>query len=167
MNTARPKLCLRACCVLLVGLIAVSTPPTGLPFAGVALADGPTDNSAENVRPIPPLGLEIADEATAALQRRCQSIRGQWDALVAAAGQSADAKKNVDERLAQLEALTPEILVFPRAVEMAIEFQQFYKPTDPQRAWACWTKRHAESKLPRAGAAGVTSLDSVMARRGN
>lgn len=130
-QAACPPIGLSPGSVLLLALMAVANPATPLP---IVLADGPTDNLPENVRPIPPLGMEIADATTEALRWRCTAIRGQWDVLVARARQQASAMKNENLALSELESLAPEILVFPRAVELAIEFQQFYKPTDPERA---------------------------------
>lgn len=85
-------------------------------------ADGPEDNRPDQVRPIPPVGIEASAASIDALSWRCKAIRAQWNALL---DQDADRP---------LAALASEVLVFPRAVELAIEFQQFYRPNDLQLA---------------------------------
>ena len=47
-----------------------------------AHADGPADNQPEQVRPIPPKGIELEPSVLAALSRRCKAIRTQWQALL-------------------------------------------------------------------------------------
>ncbi|MGB7342705.1 MAG: prolyl oligopeptidase family serine peptidase [Pirellulaceae bacterium] len=112
----------------------------------VALADGPKDNSASEVRPIPPSGIDVPQEKLDSLTRRCKAIRkswnellrGTWDELVRESAEAKD-KQNKQSpeqlaKLAKLRSLEPEVLVFPRAVEMAIEFGQFHKPAEIDNA---------------------------------
>lgn len=87
-------------------------------------ADGPADNLPDQVRPIPPAGIEIPPATIDALAWRCKAIRAQWQTLV-------DRDTGAD---GSLSTLASEVLVFPRAVELAIEFNQFYKPSDPETA---------------------------------
>lgn len=97
-------------------------------YANVGFGDGPADNVAENVRPIPPQGIEIDDATREALTWRCKAIRTQWKAII---DTSAKQPGNQGERLRSLEC---EVLVFPRAVELALEFNQFYKTRDLELA---------------------------------
>ncbi len=117
-----------------------------LPLA--SLADGPKDNSATTVRPIPPVGIDVPKEKLEALSDRCRSIRkscqdllrGTFDDAVRGSAEGSTKTKNkalVSKQIAQLarlRSLEPEILVFPRAVELAIEFGQFHKPIDVEKA---------------------------------
>lgn len=89
-------------------------------------SDGPQDNQPETVRPIPPLGIEVDAATREALEWRCKAIRAQWQSTILAT--SDENQKGADSR--QLEDLAAEILVFPRAVELALEFGQFYRPRD-------------------------------------
>ena len=89
----------------------------------LAHGDGPDDNRPDQVRPIPPPGTDIPDATVAALAWRCKAVRTQWQTLM---GRQEDASR--------LRDLAAEILVFPRAVELAIEFNQFYKPNEPELA---------------------------------
>ncbi|QDT13911.1 hypothetical protein K239x_59310 [Planctomycetes bacterium K23_9] len=116
--------------------------------SATGLADGPKDNSAANVRPIPPVGIEVAQDKLNALSKRCKSIRKSWEELLRGTWNEAvresvqGSKKSTDKKraaeqlatLTRLRSLEPEILVFPRAVEMAIEFGQFHKPAEVDNA---------------------------------
>lgn len=109
-------------------------------FLGVtstSRADGPKDNQAESVRPIPPIGDAISKAVSDTLLLRCEAIRAQWQTLrdeAAKADSTNNEKKRKPSAAARIDRLASEVLVFPRAVELAIEFQQFYKPRDPEVA---------------------------------
>ena len=106
-------------CFFVVALVA---------YANAGFGDGPADNVAENVRPIPPHGMEIDDATREALTWRCKAIRTQWKAIL-----DASAKQPGDQ-VERLRSLECEVLVFPRAVELALEFNQFYKTRDLELA---------------------------------
>jgi dienelactone hydrolase len=112
----------------------------------VAFADGPADNIATSVRPIPPIGEQLGETESDRLATHCDAVRSLWSQSIRAATEAANAqnvvKDNPSERwrrqqhlLALLE-LESEILVFPRAVELALEFQQFYKSKEVDAASA-------------------------------
>lgn len=88
--------------------------------SGKIYADGPADNQPDQVRPIPPTGIEISSTVIEALEWRCQVLRAQWQSAL---------KKNPS-----IAGMESEVLVFPRAVEMVIEFNQFYKANEPEQA---------------------------------
>ncbi|MEP6171392.1 MAG: hypothetical protein ABJ208_22135, partial [Rhodopirellula bahusiensis] len=108
--------------VLTRGLVAFGC--LAIASASPVLADGPADNQAENVRPIPPAGIEVDAEAVDALQAKAAMVRKRWQQLVDA----AKTDKQGSTALARLIDLEPEVLVFPRAVEMTIEQSIFYSP---------------------------------------
>lgn len=93
------------------------------------IADGPADNNAATVRPIPPPGIEIDQASVTQLADRCTAIRKRWGDLVQAASASQKPKES-----ARVDALAAEVLVFPRSVEMALELNQFYRPVELQFA---------------------------------
>ncbi|MGI9474327.1 MAG: prolyl oligopeptidase family serine peptidase [Rubripirellula sp.] len=95
-------------------------------FGETTQADGPSDNLADQVRPIPPVGMEIDVATRDALTWRCKAIRTQWDVLLQAATNTG--------AVPRLRSLEAEILVFPRAVELALEFNQFYRARDLELA---------------------------------
>ena len=100
-------------------------------FVADGVADGPADNKPENVRPIPPVGIEIPETTKKELLTACAMIRQSFATLLDK--QRAEANKKNPQataRLAEIESLAAEVLVFPRAIELSIEFRQFYKPNE-------------------------------------
>ncbi len=128
-SSKEPTVKYRLLCVLFL-LLAVSTFVRGQR----ALGDGPADNSDEQVRPIPPPGIDIPAATIETLAWRCKAIRSLWQSLVERELEQAAKKGTATESGERMDALASEILVFPRAVELAIEYGQFYKPLDPQNA---------------------------------
>lgn len=106
-------------------------------LAGDLSADGPADNLPDQVRQIPPPGIDIPDAVIEALQWRCQAIRTQWQSLC-----------RRDPGAATFDS---EVLVFPRAVELAIEFGQFYKPQEPKHASALLDEAARRIKIVESG----------------
>jgi len=117
-----------------------------LAAAQVALADGPADNNAAQVRPIPPPGVELSADQVRELTSQCLAVRKRWDEILA-----AKAASQLLHRQQRLLDLQPEILVFPRAVEMALEMNQFYKPNDVALAKGLLEEAARRSELAAAG----------------
>jgi dienelactone hydrolase len=121
----------------LLSLVTISW--VTISWVTVSRADGPADNNPDAVRPVPPIGIELTASQQRSLEQRCQAVREAWQRTVASAEAAVtDAKrwqKAAAERTATgTRALAPEVLVFPRAVELALEFQQFYRPADVDAA---------------------------------
>ncbi|QEF99580.1 hypothetical protein Mal15_36460 [Stieleria maiorica] len=107
----------------------------GFCLTSIAVADGPADNRPDSVRPIPPLGEALEDAQSRQLNDGCQAVRRIWSEMLNRAEQKTRTGNKWQQAQHQqayqmLSRLTPEILVFPRAVELALEFDQFYKPQD-------------------------------------
>ena len=86
----------------------------GIFLANLAAADGPQDNVPDNVRRIPKAGIEVSDadrqELTAGLEelgKLIQQLRGIEHAPTSA-------------------ALLPDVLIFHRAVDQALRYQEFF-----------------------------------------
>ncbi len=125
-------------------------------MASIAVADGPADNLADSVRPIPPLGEDLDDAQSQQLIDACQNVRRAWGELLGRAEEKARSgnkwqRAQHQQSLQTLSELTPEILVFPRAVELALEFKQFYQPNDFNNAVSL-----LEEAKRRIDVAGVT-----------
>lgn len=88
-------------------------------------ADGPSDNRTEVVRPIPPVGIEVPLEKRQALLDRCREVRRRFEAL---------RESQTGNPLAAVPSFAADVLVFPRAVEMMLRFDQVYKPADLKSA---------------------------------
>lgn len=78
-------------------------------------ADGPKDNIAEDVRPIPPVGLEIPDEVRESLEAGLQEL--------------GDKVRSLKEKKG-LERLIPDVEIYHKAVRYILEGQQFYRKQD-------------------------------------
>ncbi|MCC9603210.1 prolyl oligopeptidase family serine peptidase [Stieleria sp. JC731] len=108
-------------------------------FASCGLADGPADNIATSVRPIPPVGIQADGAKIELLRQRCESIRKSMSAVLVEAAQATKTSKSWQKSAAiahekNLASLQSEILVFPRAVELAIVLNQFYKESELDNA---------------------------------
>lgn len=71
-------------------------------------ADGPADNQPTNVRPVPPVGIELPENVKSELLSKSQSVREALSKL-------------------ELDSLSKSLIeVIPRAVEMTVEHGMFY-----------------------------------------
>src|SRR5262249_42307187 len=84
---------------------------------GAARADGPAGNLPDNVRPIPPRGIAIADADRTALRAGVDELGRQIDAL-----------RESLRRKPDLLRLLPDVQVYHKAVHDALEYGEFYKP---------------------------------------
>jgi pimeloyl-ACP methyl ester carboxylesterase len=94
-----------------------------LATASVVLADGPKDNLAENVRPIPPPGIEIPAAEATALQAELTKLRAAIDAAA-----KAQAK---NPRLADL---LPDLEIHHKAVDWALRHGEVHKAAELKSA---------------------------------
>jgi len=85
------------------------------------LADGPTDNQANSVRPVPPPGIAIDDEVRANLQKELGTLKDQI----------AELRKS---KSAIIQQYLPDVEIFARAVELALNEDGFFEPKDSERA---------------------------------
>lgn len=113
----------------------MKVPLLSLLVVSAALADGPKDNLADNVRPIPPPGVAIPEAEAATLRQGLAELRAAIDAAA-----KAQAKHP------QLADLLPDVEVFHKAVDWALRYQEFHKPAEFKAA----AEALAEGKL-RAG----------------
>lgn len=79
--------------------------------------DGPRDNIPENVRRIPPLGIEVEAGDRELLERELKELANTIESL------KARKDRVVDE-------LLPDVIIFHRAVSDALEHQEFFAPAD-------------------------------------
>ena len=101
------------------------------------LADGPTDNQAASVRPVPPPGIVIDSEVRSKLQKELHSLNDQI-------GELRKSKSAIVQRY------LPDVEVFSRAVELALTEDSFFEPKDIERAKQVLQEgRDRASKLKR------------------
>ncbi|MEZ6045832.1 MAG: prolyl oligopeptidase family serine peptidase [Planctomycetaceae bacterium] len=98
--------------LLLLLLGSISTP---------AFADGDQDNSLESVRRIPKLGVEVPKEVQAELKKLLQQLHDQIIELHLKQGE-------------QLHALIPDVEIYYRAVQQALEHQEFFEEKEFDKA---------------------------------
>lgn len=82
--------------------------------AGVVLADGPKDNVADQVRPIPPPGVPLPEADKAALTKGLGELRAAIDAAAKA-----------QEKNPKLADLLPDVEVYHKAVDWALRYNEF------------------------------------------
>ena len=92
-----------------------------LPFFLItaALADGPKDNLAENVRPVPPPGVAVPEADAKALMQGLSELRAAIDAAV-----KAQAKNP------KLADLLPDVEIYFKAVDWALKHNEVHKLTE-------------------------------------
>ena len=82
-----------------------------------SFADGPKDNIPDNVRPIPPVGLELSD----ADRNELESGLAELDAAIAELRTKKDP---------QTVELLPDVEIFARAIRHGIQYRELFKPND-------------------------------------
>ncbi|WP_166827706.1 prolyl oligopeptidase family serine peptidase [Thalassoroseus pseudoceratinae] len=92
------------------------------PLRGIADADGPKDNHPDNVRAVPPIGIELDAETTQKLYDQLQPIEDGIERLK----KSHQQPQTID--------LLPDVEIFTRAVRGAIEHREFYSKNDVKHA---------------------------------
>jgi len=86
-----------------------------------AVADGPADNQLENIRPIPPVGIEVPAPIRESLSKALEPLKKSIDELA----QSKDAR---------IQSQLPDAEIFYRAVSLALNENGFFDPADFDRA---------------------------------
>ncbi|MEZ5384649.1 MAG: prolyl oligopeptidase family serine peptidase [Prosthecobacter sp.] len=84
--------------------------------ATATFADGPKDNEADTVRPIPPLGVEVPEADRSRLTAGLQKLRAAIDEAA-----KAQAKNP------QLADLLPDIEIYHKAVDWALRYNEVHK----------------------------------------
>ncbi|MBX7166613.1 MAG: prolyl oligopeptidase family serine peptidase [Pirellulales bacterium] len=85
----------------------------------IARADGPADNNAGTVRPVPPAGIAVAPEDAERLQGALAHLDSQLAAL-------RDQGREHPELVAQL----PDVEIYAKAVRYALQYGEFFQPRE-------------------------------------
>lgn len=107
-------------------------------IGSIAGADGPGDNKLDNVRPIPPVGIELASDTQEQLLKAADALRNQVEKLPHAAVADRD-----------------EVLVIARAVRMAVEDGMFYAEKEVDQARELIELGHARIQAIQNGQKGA------------
>src|SRR4051794_36792758 len=90
-------------------------------LASPTLADGPSDNIPEKVRPIPPAGIVVPDDERTVLDSELKALGDQIAAIEA-------------ENNAKLTRYIPDIRIFHKAVDWALRYNEFFNKNEFAKA---------------------------------
>ncbi|MDZ4289614.1 MAG: prolyl oligopeptidase family serine peptidase [Prosthecobacter sp.] len=116
-------------------------------------ADGPKDNIAENVRPVPPPGIAVPVADAAALKQGLVELRGAIDAA---------AKAQVKNPL--LPDLLPDVEVYYKAVDWALKYNEVYKPAELKAAVEVLAEGKMRAQQLKDGKAPWTTQKGLVVR---
>ena len=120
--------------LLLLPLLLLIATPT------FAHADGPADNLADKVRPVPPPGIPIPDEVRAELKSGVASL----------AADIAKLREELKGKPALLEHL-PDVEIFDKAVDWALRYDEFFKTNEFKTARTLLQEGHSRAAAMRSG----------------
>jgi hypothetical protein len=126
-----------------------------LATAVCALADGPKDNLAENVRPIPPPGVAVPDADKARLTEGLTKLRAAIDA--AAKAQSKNPK---------LGDLLPDVEIYHKAVDWALRYGEVHKLPELKSADEALAEGLKRAEALKNGQAPWTTQRGLVVRGG-
>lgn len=132
----------RASSFVVVGVLA------GMQFAN---ADGPSDNSIDQVRRVPKLGVEVSESDRQELTAGLKTFHEKIERLGASTSPLAK------ERL-------PDVLIFHRAVDQALRFQEFFDPKEVAVAKTLLQQGDHRADQLLAGEAPWTKQTGVVVR---
>jgi predicted esterase len=102
---------------IITAVLATAIMPPGV------LADGPKDNIPTDVRPIPPLGINIPEDKRAELQAGLDALRSAIDEAAAAQAKHP-----------RLDLLVPDLEVYWKAVDWALRHNEVHKENELKAA---------------------------------
>lgn len=119
----------------------------------LAMADGPKDNLADNVRPIPPVGVEVPEADVKTLTQGLTELRAAIDAAV-----KAQAKNP------KLADLLPDVEVFYKAVDWALKYKEIHKVTEVKPALEALTEGKLRAEQLKNGQSPWTTQKGLVVR---
>lgn len=114
-------------------------------------ADGPADNIAEKVRPIPPAGIEVPEEERDDLEDGLKKLKAAIDELV----------QKKDPRT---QELLPDIIIYHKAVSDALTYHEFFKPQEINTAKSLLKDGLARAEQLKRGEAPWTTATGLVPR---
>lgn len=117
----------------------------------IGIADGPSDNSIDQVRRVPKLGVEVSEADQKELTEGLDSLQKKIDRLR-------------DANTLLTKELLPDVLIFHRAVDQALRFQEFFDPKEITSAKGLLQQGHERADQLLAGDAPWTKKSGVVVR---
>jgi pimeloyl-ACP methyl ester carboxylesterase len=116
-----------------------------------ASADGPADNQADKVRPVPPAGIEVPEAERDDLEDGLKKLKGAIDELA----QKKDART---------QELLPDVMIYHKAVSDALTYHEFFKPAEINTAKSLLNDGLARAEQLKRGEAPWTTATGVIPR---
>jgi len=132
---------------------ALVVPLLSLFFACGAVADGPADNLADQVRKVPPPGVKVSDAERAELQSGLAALRSEIDTL-----------RSALKPQPKFLELLPDVEVFHKAVRYALDYDEFHKTNEVRDAKRLLTQAMERAANLRAGQAPWLTTTGLVAR---
>ena len=129
-------------------LLALCVGLTGLKDV---IADGPADNSGDQIRRIPKPGVDVSERDQAELTESIRSLQEKIDSL-----------RQQNSPLAN--ELLPDVMIFHRAVDQALRFQEFFDPKEVTVGKSLLKQGHQRADQLLAGEAPWTKLAGTVVR---
>src|SRR5262249_3457388 len=118
-----------------------------------SFADGPGDNVAEKVRPVPPPGIVIGEADRAELEIQIAELGKEIDAL----------RTELKDKPALLELL-PDVQVYHNAIRYALTYNEFFNAKEIPVAGKLFQQGMERAKALRDGKAPWTTATGLVAR---
>ena len=114
-------------------------------------ADGPADNQAEKVRPVPPAGIEVPEAERDDLEDGLKRLKVAIDELA----QKKDART---------QELLPDVMIYHKAVNDALTYHEFFKPQEINTAKSLLNDGLARAEQLKRGEAPWTTATGMVPR---
>ncbi len=118
---------------------------------GLIRADGPADNTAEKVRPVPPLGIEVPEDQRDDLEDGLKKLKTIIDELAL----SKDAR---------VKELLPDVQIYHKAVSDALTYREFFKPQEIGTAKSLLIDGQTRAEQLKSGNAPWTTQTGLVPR---
>ncbi|WP_372724641.1 prolyl oligopeptidase family serine peptidase [Novipirellula sp.] len=116
-----------------------------------ALADGPGDNIAENVRAVPPVGIELS-----------AVVRNELDGSLAELNTKIEQLRKSKDR--KVQSLLPDVEIFSRAIRDAVGHRELFHQNDLGKARQVLAEGHARADALKNGNAPWTTQTGLLVR---
>ncbi|MBL6765668.1 MAG: hypothetical protein ISQ14_12005 [Verrucomicrobiae bacterium] len=117
------------------------------------LADGPADNRPENVRPVPPPGIEVPEKTRTELRAGADQLGRKIE----------DLRLSLAKKTALLDLL-PDVEIYHKAVDWALRYNQFYGARDFKTASELLAEGGQRADELRSGTASWLAQTGLVVR---
>lgn len=119
----------------------------------MALADGPKDNLADNVRPVPPPGVAVPEADVKTLTQGLSELRTAIDAAI-----KAQAKNP------KLALLLPDVEIYHKAVDWALKYNEVHKVAEVKSALEALAEGKQRAEQLKNGQSPWTTQKGLVVR---